>query len=136
MMGANLRGTWLCMREAARHMEDGGRVIAVSSGQTRRHLPGVGFYTASKAAVEALVVTMAREVGARGITVNAVLPGATSPGMFDRRPEADRQRFAAMSPMQRLGTPEEVADLVAYVARRESGWITGQRLGVDGGAFN
>ncbi len=135
-VAVNLRGAFLTMREAARRLTDSGRIVTVSSQLSRRPMEETGIYSATKAAVDAMVVSLAAEVGSRGITVNSVLPGATSPGMFDASDDERREKFTQMSPFKRLGTPDDAAGVVAFLASDDGAWMTGQHLKADGGATN
>jgi 3-oxoacyl-[acyl-carrier protein] reductase len=136
----NARATFVALREAARCLPDGGRIIVISRS-TLRPRPGGGLYAASKAAGDALVVTAAQELGPRQITVNSVLPGATRTDMWTRRQhsrvqeERDREEtaIADRTALRRLGEPEDIADVVAFLASPSARWITGQAIAVDGG---
>jgi 3-oxoacyl-[acyl-carrier protein] reductase len=128
--GVNARGTFLTLVEAARSVADGGRIIAISTNLTLQPFPGYALYAGSKAAVEQFVRVLAREVAARGITVNAVAPGPTDTDML---PEAARAGAAATIPLGRLGRPADIADVVAFLASEQARWITGQVLGANGG---
>lgn len=135
-VAVNFRGAFLTLREAARTVVDHGRIIAVSSQLARRPMAGIGVYSATKAAVDALVVALSKEIGIRGITVNSVQPGSTSPGMFDKNDDELKEKFRQMSPFKRLGTPEDCAGVVAFLASEDGRWITGQCIKADGGATN
>lgn len=135
-VAVNLRGAFLTLREAARTVTDNGRIIVISSQLARRPMAGIGVYAATKAAVDALIVSLAAEIGGRGITVNSVQPGSTSPGMFDKNDDDLKEKFRQMSPFKRLGTPEDCAALVAFLASEDGQWITGQCIKADGGATN
>jgi len=130
----NVRGALLATREAAAHMTEGGRIINISSSITRAAVPGSSVYSASKAALEMLSKSLAAELGPRGITVNAVLPGLTETDML-RSVFTDEQLqpMIARTPLQRLGTPQDIADVVAFLASDQSRWITGQSISVSGG---
>ncbi|MFB2894828.1 SDR family oxidoreductase [Aerosakkonemataceae cyanobacterium BLCC-F50] len=95
---------------------------------------GLAVYVSSKAAVKAFTEVLALELGGRGITVNSVVPGPTSPGMFDKRPIEEQQLVAASSPFNRIGRAEDIADVVAFLASEESRWVTGQHIVANGGA--
>jgi 3-oxoacyl-[acyl-carrier protein] reductase len=133
MMDVNAKGTFRAMREAARRVADNGRIINISSTSTVTRVAGVALYAASKAVVEQLAVVCAYELAPRGITVNAVLPGATDTDMlrsaFDDEIVAG---IAASSPMGRIGTPDDIADVVAFLAGPGGRWVTGQVLQVTG----
>ena len=115
-------------------MEDGGRIINFSSSTTRLMLPTYASYCATKAAVEQLTRIFAKEVGQRGITVNVVSPGPTNTELFtEGKSEADIQRMAAMAALGRIGQPEDIANLVLFLASDEAGWISAQNIGANGG---
>lgn len=130
----NVRGVLFAMQEAARRMNDGGRIINISSTTTIHPEPGMAVYAASKAAIKLFTVVMAKEVGERGITVNTVMPGPTIPGMFGNMPPEVQQQAAASSPFNRVGTPQDIADIVAFLASAEARWLTGQDICSNGGA--
>lgn len=136
LLSVNLRGAFLTIRQAARQVRENGRIIFVSSQLAERPRPGTGVYSATKAAIDAMLVSLSKEVGSRGISVNSVRPGATSPGMVDQRSDAERQSFAELSAFSRLGTPTDIAAVVSFLASSEAGWITGQHLRADGGMSN
>jgi 3-oxoacyl-[acyl-carrier protein] reductase len=134
VFGVNVRGVFNTQREAARRLADGGRVINFSSSVTRLLLPTYGTYAASKAAVEQLTRVFAKEVGPRGITVNAVSPGPTNTELFaEGKSEEAVQRLTAMSALGRLGEPEDIARVVVFLASDAAAWVSGQNLGVNGG---
>ncbi len=133
MFAVNVRGPALVAREAAKRMGQGGRMVNISS--SRVHFPAAGTtcYAGSKAAMEMLTAVWAVELAAKGITVNAVAPGPTSPGMIDRAPERLQEAARESSPFARLGSADEIADTVGFLCSKEAGWITGQVLLVNGG---
>ncbi|MFJ4620664.1 glucose 1-dehydrogenase [Streptomyces sp. NPDC088812] len=136
MFTTNTRATFMALREAARRLRDGGRIVVVSSGAAVTARPASGLYAASKAAGDLLMRTAAKELGPRGITVNSVLPGATrtdalEAGMTPERLEATR----AQTPLGRLGEPADIAAVVAFLVSDAGGWITGQTLHAGGGLF-
>ncbi|WP_338867926.1 SDR family oxidoreductase [Myxococcus stipitatus] len=126
----NGRGSFLTFSEAARRVPDGGRIIGFTTNLTLLSRPGVALYAASKAVVEQLVKGLARELGARKVTVNAVSPGPTDTEMLmpSRRASA-----VESTPLGRLGEPRDIADVVAFLVSEEARWITGQIVGVNGG---
>ncbi len=131
----NVRGVLFAMQEAAGHMTDGGRIINISSGAATACPPMMGVYNASKAAVDALTKTFAVELGSRQITVNAVAPGFTESDMLRGiMSEEMLPGIIANTPLGRLGTPEDIADVVAFLASEKARWITGQVIGVSGGS--
>lgn len=130
----NVRGVLFALQEATRRMNDGGRIINVSSTTTIHPESGMAVYAASKAAIKLFTAVMAKEVGNRGITVNTVMPGPTIPGMFGNMPPEVQQQAAASSPFNRVGTPQDIADIVAFLVSEEARWLTGQDLCANGGA--
>jgi 3-oxoacyl-[acyl-carrier protein] reductase len=136
VFATNTRAGFVALREAARRIRDGGRIVAISAGVTRTHRPGSGVYAASKAALEELVRILAKEVGHRGITVNAVLPGAVrTDALLAGVPEEVRAATVADTPLRRLGEPDDIADVVTFLASDAGRWITGQHIPAGGGAF-
>jgi 3-oxoacyl-[acyl-carrier protein] reductase len=130
----NIRGTFVVAREAARRLRDGGAVVTFSTSVVGLQFPTYGAYTASKGAVEALTLILARELRGRDITVNAVAPGPTATDLFlDGKDEQTIQRLAAQPPLERLGTPEDIARVVAFLAGSQGHWVNGQVLRANGG---
>ncbi|WFB37257.1 SDR family oxidoreductase [Kiritimatiellota bacterium B12222] len=130
----NVKGTFYSMREAATRLEDGGRVINFSSTTTRLMLPTYGSYCASKGAVEQLSRIFAKEVGARGITVNTLSPGPTNTELFTQgKTEAFIQQLADMSALGRIAEPSDIAQVVLFLASDAAQWISGQNIGANGG---
>jgi 3-oxoacyl-[acyl-carrier protein] reductase len=115
-------------------MNDRGRIVNVSSTVATSPAMGMAAYAASKAALAPLTEVLAAELGSRGITANTVLPGPTIPGMFENAPLEERDRGARSSPLGRLGSPEDIAEVVAFLASERARWVTGQHLAADGGA--
>lgn len=134
VFAVNVRGTALCASLASHRMGDGGRIINISSSTTVYPQPGMSIYTASKAAIRAFTEVWAKELGSRGINVNSVLPGPTSPGMTDRAPAEVKTAMAALSPYGRIGHADEIADVVAFLCGPGARWISGQHLLVNGAA--
>jgi 3-oxoacyl-[acyl-carrier protein] reductase len=128
----NAKGVFFTLKQAARRLHDGGRIIVLSTGGTRMFFPGQSLYLGSKGAVEQFVRCLAWELGPRNITVNVASPGPTETDMMQDR---YRDRAAAMSPFNRIGDPNEIADVVAFLASDAARWITGQNIGAGGGAF-
>ncbi|WP_245562845.1 glucose 1-dehydrogenase [Nocardia araoensis] len=136
MFEVNTKATFVALREAAKRLRDNGRIVVVSSGATLTHRPGSGVYGASKAAVEQLVRVLARELGPRGITANSVLPGAVrTDALAASGVTAANQQIAQSTPLGRMGEPDDIADVVAFLASEEARWITGASVPVGGGAF-
>lgn len=134
MLAVNLRGTFLLMAEADKHLGDGGRFIALSSSVIAKSLPGYGPYIASKAAVEGLVKVFANELRGRNITVNAVAPGPVGTELFyQSKSDAVVQQIIRQAPLERIGAPDDIADAVAFLAGPHGGWINGQVLRANGG---
>jgi 3-oxoacyl-[acyl-carrier protein] reductase len=132
----NTRATFIAMREAARRLNEGGRIINISSGIVTSNRPTAGLYTASKAAIDALTRTMAKEIGSRKITVNSVLPGVTAgTEEGDNVPAELKQQLMFQTPLGRMGEPEDIADIVAFLASDQARWVTGQTLHAGGGMF-
>jgi 3-oxoacyl-[acyl-carrier protein] reductase len=130
----NVLGTLLPIRAAAPHLTaPGGRIITLSSRLAQNPFAGAGLYSASKAAVLAMTQSFAKELGPRGITVNAVLPGMIETEMTRDAVAARGASVAAETPLRRIGQPEDVARAIAMLASEDSGWITGQAVRVDGG---
>jgi 3-oxoacyl-[acyl-carrier protein] reductase len=130
----NLTGVFRTLREAARRLRDGGRIVNFSSSVVGLYQPRYGAYAASKAAIEAMTHVLAKELAPRGITVNAVAPGPTETEMFlgGKSPEQLRA-MAAANPFGRFGQPPEIAEVVAFLASPEASWVNGQTLRVNGG---
>jgi 3-oxoacyl-[acyl-carrier protein] reductase len=132
VFGLVARGTFFALQEAAKRLRDGGRIVNISSGGTVTGGPGAGLYLGAKAAVEQFGLALAKELGPRGITVNAVLPGLTDTDGMIMPPEAVEQAVG-MTPLGRLGQPEDVAGVVAFLVGEDGRWITGQLVRAGGG---
>jgi 3-oxoacyl-[acyl-carrier protein] reductase len=130
----NIRGTFAVSQQAARRLRSGGAIINFSSSVTRLAIPGYGAYAASKGAVEALTLILARELRGRDITVNTVAPGPTATALFfDGKDQAAIGRAAAFAPLERLGTPADIAEVIAFLAG-PGHWVNGQVIYANGGA--
>ncbi|GAB3881044.1 hypothetical protein GCM10027612_09520 [Microbispora bryophytorum subsp. camponoti] len=130
----NIRGTFVTAREAARRVRHGGTIITMSTSVVGLQLPTYGAYVASKGAVEAMTLVLARELRGRQITVNAVAPGPTATELFlDGKDETTVERMAKQPPLERLGTPEDIAEVVAFLASPAGHWINGQVVRANGG---
>ena len=133
-VAVNLKGTFNTLREAAKRLRDGGRIINFSTSVVGLKLETYGVYAATKAAVETLTAIMAKEMRGRNITVNAVAPGPVATELFlNGKSEELVVRMAKMNPLERLGTPEDIASAVAFLAGPDGGWINGQTLRANAG---
>jgi 3-oxoacyl-[acyl-carrier protein] reductase len=134
LVGVNLRGTFNVFREAARRLRSNGRLIGLSSSTLALNAPGYSLYNATKGAVEGMVRVVAKELGGRGITVNAVAPGPVETGFFlHGKTDADIDRMRNMAPLRRLGQPDDIARVIAFLASPEGGWVNGQIVRANGG---
>ena len=130
----NVRGTFVVDRLAARRLRAGGAIINLSSSLTRLQTPTYGAYAASKGAVEAMTLILARELRGRDVTVNAVAPGPTAtPLFFAGKSQETVDRIASLNPMGRLGEPADIAEAIAFLAG-PGRWVNGQVIYVNGGA--
>ncbi|TAW00261.1 SDR family oxidoreductase [Rhizobium ruizarguesonis] len=135
-INVNLKGTFNTLREAAKRLRDGGRVINFSTSVVGLKLETYGVYAATKAAVETLTAIMAKEMRGRNITVNAIAPGPVATDLFlNGKSDELVARMAKMNPLERLGTPDDIAAAVAFLAGPDGGWINGQTLRANGGVI-
>jgi 3-oxoacyl-[acyl-carrier protein] reductase len=133
-IAVNLRGVFNTLREAARRLRDGGRIINLSSSVVGLRPETYGVYAASKAAVETLGAILAKELRGRNVTVNAIAPGPTATKLFlDGKPAEVVERLAKAAPLERLGQPEDIASTIAFLAGPDGAWVNGQVLRVNGG---
>ena len=134
VISTNLRGTFLVLAQAAQHVSEGGRIIAFSSSILAKSFPTYGPYIASKAGVEGLVHVLNNELRGRNVTVNAVAPGPVGTELFlkDKTP-AQIEQFIKLAPLERLGQPADIANIVSFVAGPDGGWVNGQVLRANGG---
>jgi 3-oxoacyl-[acyl-carrier protein] reductase len=130
----NVRGTFNTLKQAAKRLRRGGRIVNLSSSAVSLGLPTHAVYLASKAAVDTLTKNLATEFRGRDITVNAVAPGPTATELFfDGKSGEQIEDFVAMAPLERLGTPEDIANIVAFLTGPDGGWINGQTIRSNGG---
>ena len=135
-IAVNLGGTFRGMREAARRMRDGGRIINFSTSVVGLSPPGYGIYAATKAGVEAMTHILAKELGRRGITVNAIAPGPVETELFLTGKSDEQVRaIAAMNPFGRLGQPDDIASVVSFLASADGSWVNGQIVRANGGVI-
>ena len=133
-IAVNLKGTFNTLRQAARRLRDGGRIVNLSTSVVGLKLENYGVYAATKAAVETMTAILSKELRGRSITVNAVAPGPTATDLFlDGKSPELIERMAKMNPLERLGTPADIANAVAFLAGPDGGWINGQVLRANGG---
>jgi 3-oxoacyl-[acyl-carrier protein] reductase len=133
-VAVNLKGTFNALREASRRLRNGGRIINFSTSVVGLRLETYGVYAATKAAVEAMTPILAKELRGRSITVNAIAPGPTATDLFlDGKSPELIGRMSKMNPLERLGTPEDIAAAVAFLAGPDGAWINGQVLRANGG---
>jgi 3-oxoacyl-[acyl-carrier protein] reductase len=130
----NVRGTFNTLREAAARMNGGGRIVNFSSTTLALNMPGYAIYNATKAAVESFTHVFAKELRGRGITVNAVAPGPVATSLFlDGKSDEQIAAFSKMAPLERLGQPDDIASVVAFLVGPDAAWVNGQVLRANGG---
>ncbi len=130
----NLKGVFMGLREAARRMRPGGRVVSFSSSVVGLYPPTYGVYAATKAGVEAMTHIAAKELGAKRITVNAIAPGPVATSLFlDDKTEEQVAQATRMIPLGRLGEPGDIAAVVSFLVGPDGGWVNGQVLRANGG---
>lgn len=132
LIRTNVLGTFHVLREAARRVRDNGRIVDFSTGGTRQPIPAGGIYAGSKAFGERMVASLAKEVGARGVTVNSIAPGVTQTDGLTLDP-AMVDQLVAMTPLGRLGQPSDIAAVVAFIVSDDAAWLTGQLVHANGG---
>lgn len=134
IIATNLRGTYIVLAQAARHVADGGRIIVLSSTAIAKAFPTYGAYIASKAGVEGLVPVLANELRGRSITVNAVAPGPVATELFfNGKSEALVEQMSKAPPLERLGQPEDIARVISFLAGPDGSWVNAQVLRANGG---
>jgi 3-oxoacyl-[acyl-carrier protein] reductase len=130
----NTKGTFNTLREAAKRLKDGGRIVNFSSTTVGLNMPGYALYNGTKAAVEAFTHVFAKELRGRNITVNAVAPGPIATDLFlNGKSEELIATFAKMPPLERLGQPNDIANVVSFLVGPDAGWVNGQILRANGG---
>ena len=134
MLGVNLRGPLFVASEAAKRLAAGGRIINIASSLGEFPMAGSGIYSATKVALKSFTESWAKELGRKGVTVNTVIPGATSPGMMDTAPEGALSFFEKASPFGRIGRAQEIAAVVAFLALPEASWVSGAHILANGAA--
>lgn len=134
LLRTNVRGTYLVNQAAARRVREGGAIVNFSSSVIGRALPNYSVYAGSKAAVEAMTFILAHELRGRDVTVNTVAPGPTATEMFlDGKTDEQLKFFANAAPLERLGTPADIAAVVSFLASADGHWVNGQTLRANGG---
>ncbi len=134
LLGTKLKGVFNVLREAALRVSDGGRIVNITASFQGAPIPGYGPYAASKMAIEKLTEVAAKELGVRSIRVNAVRPGPTNTDLFNSgKTEEVRNMFAQQHALGRIGEPEDVAGVVAFLVGDDANWVTGQMVGANGG---
>lgn len=134
VIATNLRGTFLVFAQAAQKLAEGGRIIAFSSSVLAKSFPTYGPYIASKAGVEGMVPVLANELRGRNITVNAVAPGPTGTDLFLNGKTTEKiAQLSKLAPLERLGQPEDIANVVSFLAGPDGGWVNAQILRANGG---
>jgi 3-oxoacyl-[acyl-carrier protein] reductase len=136
IFNTNTRSTFRTLREAANRLRDNGRIVVISSVAAVTNGPNNAVYGASKAAGDAMVRSLAKELGPRGITANTVLPGPVrTDALLAARPGGSMEAMAARTPLGRIGEPDDIAEIVAFLASDAARWVSGQALHAGGGAF-
>jgi 3-oxoacyl-[acyl-carrier protein] reductase len=134
LVAINLKGSFNTLRQASRRLRDGGRIVNLSTSVVGLNLENYGIYAATKAAMETLTRILSKELRGRSITVNAVAPGPVATDLFrDGKSPELIARMAKMNPLERLGTPEDIAAAIAFLVGRDGGWINGQIVRANGG---
>ena len=134
VLAANTKATFFVLREAARRIADGGRIIVIGSSTSIYQPAGFAAYAGTKAPTLVLPRILAAELAPRGVTVNLLVSGAINAGFLDDWSEEDKAKLAAASPFNRLGTPQDIADIAAFLAGDEARWLSGQTLVANGAA--
>lgn len=135
MHRVNIRGTFVVSQQAVRRVRPGGAIINFSTSVSKLQFPGYSAYAASKGAVNAMTLILAREMRGKDVTVNAIAPGPTATDLFlDGKTDAEVDALRKVSPLERLGTPADIAEAVAFLAG-PGRWVNGQIIYVNGGAI-
>jgi 3-oxoacyl-[acyl-carrier protein] reductase len=134
MFNANSKSALFCLKEAALHLNDGGRIVMIASGATFFPAPDAYLYSGSKATLAIYAKIAADELGQRGITVNTIAPGLIETNMLSLVPQAIQDMVTNLSPFHRLGRPSDIADTVAFITSDDARWISGEHILVNGGA--
>lgn len=128
------KGVFFTLQTASGRLADDGRIVSLSTGLTRGWAQGVAAYAGSKAAIEQFSRSLSKDLGARGITVNVVLPGVTETDMTANMPSENKQHMRQQTSLARLGRPQDIADIIAFLASDDARWITGQLIVANGGS--
>lgn len=135
-VAVNLKGSFNVLREAAKRVRDGARIVSLSSSVVGLYFPGYAVYAATKAGVEAMTRVLVKELRGRNVTVNAIAPGPTGTALFlDGKPQSVVDELKHLSPLERIGLPEDIANAVAFLAGPDGAWVNGQVLRVNGGVI-
>ena len=133
-VAVNLKGVFNCLREGARHLREGGRIVSFSSSVVGLYQPTYGVYAATKAGVEAMTHILAKELGQKNITVNAIAPGPVATQLFlGDKSEDEVAKVKGMIPLGRLGEPVDIASAISFLVGPDGGWVNGQVLRANGG---
>jgi 3-oxoacyl-[acyl-carrier protein] reductase len=134
LFATNVKGTFNTLREAAKRLSDGGRIVNFSSSVIELAMPGYAIYAATKAAVEVFTNIMAKELRGRSICINAIAPGPTATDLFlTGKTEETIERLSKAAPLERLGQPEDIAAVVSFLVGPDGRWVNGQTLRANGG---
>lgn len=135
-VGINLKGTFNVLREAAKRVRSGGRIVNLSSSVVGLYFPGYAVYAATKAGIEAMTHVMVKELRGRNVTVNVIAPGPTGTALFlDGKPQSVIDELTHLAPLERLGRPDDIANAVSFLAGPDGAWVNGQVLRVNGGVI-
>ena len=134
ILGVNLRGPLFVASEAAKRLGEGGRIVNLSSTLAQFPMAGSGVYSATKVAIKSFTESWSKELGKRGVTVNTVIPGATSPGMMESASQQIHAFYKKASPFGRIGTAAEIAEVVAFLVSPQASWVSGAHILVNGAA--